>query len=153
MGEKCCACSREFANGDRVVTFYFERVMAGEKSGALGFYEDNQYADNTVDRCHFLYQCLEKCFSPMDNPFMYDFIAEQVRKEVYEDEKDREEFDIPVSIDEDPPYCLWCKKEDTVWLQQQRDLWIFHCIECHKLWDQNEDELVWDPQRGYRTAD
>lgn len=149
MGEKCCACSREFANGDRVVTFYFEKVMRGEKSGELGFYDDNQYPDNSVDRTHFNYSCLEKCFSPMDNPFMYDAIAEMVRKEIREDETDRDEYEVSIMDYDEPPYCLWCKREDTVWMQQQRDLHIYNCIACRKLWDQNEDELIWDPQRGY----
>lgn len=152
--DKCCACSREFANGDRVVTFYFERVLAGEKSGALGYYEDYQYTEQAVDRVHFLYPCLEKCFSPVDNPFMYDFLADQVRREIYEDERNNDDdHDIPFQMDDDPPYCLWCKKEDTVWLQQQRDMWIFFCNACNKLWNQDEDELVFDPQRGYRIVD
>lgn len=149
MGERCCACSKEFANGDQVVTFYFERVMRGEKSGELGFYEDKNYPEQTVDRVHFTYPCLEKCFSPVDNPFMYDVIAESVRKEIYEDERDREDYDIPLTEPDDPPFCLWCKREDTVWMQVQRETCIYNCLACRKLWDLNEDELVWDPQRGY----
>lgn len=149
MGEKCCACSKEFANGDRVVSFYLEQVMAGEKSNLLGFYDDRQYADGTIDRCHFTHSCLEKCFSPADNPFMYDMIAMEVRKEIYEDEKDQSELDLRLGGDEDPPYCLWCKREESVWLNQQRDMWIFNCLACKKLWDQDETELTWDPERGY----
>jgi hypothetical protein len=151
MGEKCIACSKEFVLGDRVVTFRLERVLRGEKSGQVGFYEDNQSPED--EHVHLTYQCLEKCFSPADNPFMYDTIAAAVRKEIYEDEQEREELDIPLADPDDPPFCLWCKREDTVWLQIQRDMYIYNCLACHKLWDHNEDELVWDDQRGYVTVE
>lgn len=152
MGEKCCACSKDFSNGDRVVTFYFEKVSAGEKSGTLGFYDDNQYPENAVDRVHFIHGCLEKCFSPVDNPFMYDTLAELVRQEIYEDERDHKDYsdDIPtIGMEEELPFCLWCKREDTVWLQMKPDMYIYNCLACQKLWDHEENELVWDPQRGY----
>ncbi len=146
MIEKCCACGKPFANGDLVVLFHFEQVKAGEKSGALGFYESTQSPEGEPDYVHFEYACLEKCFSPMDNPFMYDMIAEAVRKEAWEDALEKEERDLPLFMDEDPPFCLWCKKEDTVWMQIQRDMHVYNCLQCRKLWDHNEDELYWDPE-------
>lgn len=152
MTEKCCACSKEFVNGDTVVTFYLERVMTGQKSGVLGFYDDTRYPDGAMDRVHFSYSCLEKCFSPVENPFLYDVVVETVRKEIYEDEIEAAD-DIPITIEDDPPYCPWCKKEDSVWKQIQRDIHIFHCVVCHKLWDQDETELVWDPQNGYMAVE
>lgn len=148
MAGKCCACSKEFVSGDSVVTFYLEKVLAGEKSGVLGFYDDDRYPDREVDHVHFSHNCLEKCFSPIENPFLYDTVVESIRKDIYEDEADSVD-DIPINIDDDPPYCLWCKREDTVWKQIQRDLHIFNCIACSRLWDQDETELIWDPQNGY----
>ncbi len=147
--DKCPGCSKAFVNGDQVIRVNLERVMAGEKSGALGFYDHQHLTRDEPERIHFSHSCIEKYFSPIENPFYYDFLAEQVRAEIYQDEKDRDEFELPNPMDEDPPYCLWCKKEETVWLQQQRDLWIFFCTACQKLWDQDEYELVFDPQKGY----
>lgn len=150
MGTKCLACSKEFTIVDRVVRVNLEIVRRGEKSGLLGFYEDSQSPDD--ERIHFTYSCIEKYFSPADNPFMYDSIAAEVRKEIYEDEKSRED-DIPLADPDDPPYCLWCKREDTVWMQIQRDMYIYNCLACRRLWDHNEEELTFDPQRGYVTVE
>lgn len=151
--EKCCACSRNFAAGDTVITFYFQQVMRGEKSGVLGFYDHKNSPDGSVDYVHFSYACLEKCFSPMENPFMYDILADAVRKEIYDDEAGNDDDDMPeITVEEDPPYCLWCKKEEAVWVHYQRDMHIYNCMQCSKLWDDEERELLWDPQRGYLRA-
>lgn len=147
--EKCCGCSKQFVNGDVVITFYFEQVKAGDKSGALGFYEHRNSPENSVEHVHFTYGCLEKCFSPVDNPFMYDVVAEAVRRQIWEDEKEQDP-DIPLHIldYDDPPFCLWCKREDTVWIQVQRDMRVYNCLACRRLWDHNEDELYWDANKN-----
>lgn len=145
--EKCAACNKVFAYGDVVITFYFEQVMAGEKSGALGFYEHNNSPDQAVDHVHFTYSCLEKCFSPMDNPFLYDQVAALVRQEIIDDERESFDDDLPPINVEDPPFCLWCKREDTVWKQTSREMIIYNCIACQKLWDDEEDEMYWDMEK------
>lgn len=146
MGERCCACRQTFAAGDEVVTFYLERVLQGEKSGLPGFYEHPQSPDNSTDHVHFNYSCLEKCFSPIENPFMYDSIADQVRREILEEEREVDEFAIEDV--QDPPFCLWCKREDSVWLQERRGGTVYCCLVCNKLWDDEENELVWDSRRN-----
>lgn len=144
--ERCIACGRPFAKGDDVVTFRLERVRAGEKSDALGFYDHPSSPNQEEERVHFNYSCLEKGFSPADNPFLYDSVVASIRQEIYEDEKEVD-HDLP-PIDEDPPFCLWCKREDTVWMQIQRDMYIYNCLACQKLWDHNEEEMYWDHERG-----
>ena len=150
MGERCCACRKEFAAGDTIITFFFERVLQGEKSNLPGFYPhpNSPEGPDEAERVHFNYSCLEKCFSPADNPFMFDIIAEQVRREILEDEQEfNDDFPI-VEFDDDPPYCLWCKRKDTVWLQVRMGGNILTCLACGKLWDDEEHEVVWDATRG-----
>lgn len=163
MSEKCCGCGKGFAAGDRVVTFRMERVLRGEKSGELGFYEASVTRDNLgvlrgsdgveegIDHVHFTPGCLELTFSPMENPFMWDMLADEVRQQIYENEseKDPDEIlpDLPELI-ENPPYCLWCKRTDTVWLNTNKGYPIYNCLACKRLWDHEEDELYWDPAMG-----
>ncbi len=155
MGEKCCGCNKEFVAGDNVLTFYMERVLKGQKSGVLGFYESANSLgtenEGNIDHVHFLPGCLELAFSPPDNPFMFDVLAEQVRQKIYEEESERDPADILPTLPEmlvDPPYCLWCKRTDTVWLHTDKGYPIFNCLACKKLWDQDDDELCWDQEIG-----
>lgn len=146
--DKCIACGKSFANGDVVLTYFLEKVMAGEKSGLLGYYEHVSFTEQYVERLHFTYGCIEKAFSPVDNPFLFDIVAESIRREIYEEEREKDEFDLPMVIEEEPPFCLWCKREDTVWMHQRRDVHIYNCLACSKLWDHDEDEMYWDPQKA-----
>lgn len=158
MDEKCCGCGKGFAAGDQVVTFRMERVLRGDKSGILGFYNNHQqlggYGNEemmVIDHVHFAPGCLERAFSPMENPFMFDMLADQVRQQIYEEEAERDPAEILPELPElleDPPYCLWCKRTDTVWMHLDKSYPIYNCIACNKLWDHEEDELSWDSQRG-----
>jgi hypothetical protein len=165
VGYKCCGCGKPFVAGDHVVTFRMEQVRLGEKSNQLGFYNSFWYLEGqgaedqnlpfgeetTGDHVHFTPGCLEKTFSPVDNPFLYDVLANQVRQKIYDEESDREPDeilpDLPELI-EDPPACLWCKRTDTVWVHFPRGYPIYNCIGCSKLWDHEEDELYWDHEKG-----
>lgn len=157
MADKCAGCGKGFSAGDRIVTFKMERVLKGEKSGILGYYKDNlgviQGSDGpeNIDHIHFTPGCLERTFSPAENPFLFDIIASQIRQEIYEEERDRDPDtvlpEIPALLD-DPPYCLWCKKVNTVWVHFSEGYPIYNCLACGKLWDHEEDELYWDPERG-----
>lgn len=149
MGEKCCACAKEFAAADVVISFYFEQVLQGEKSGALGFYPHKNSPADSVDHVHFNHSCLEKGFSPAEFPFLYDSIVDMIRQEVYEE---MEFEDCPIDIEEDPPYCLWCKRTDTVWSQQQNGFIVLTCQPCQKIWDDEDYELTWAPENGYRRV-
>lgn len=150
MTEKCCACRKEFKDGEEVVTFYFERTKIGEKSGLVGFYAHPNYPDDSIERVHFTHQCLEKCFSPMDNPFLYDSIVHKIRSEVEEDLRQEIYDEISIEFDEDivipdvddPPYCLWCKRRDSVWIQIRNQGYFYACTACNKYWDQDENELT-----------
>lgn len=150
MGEKCCGCGKDFVAGDDAVEWRFVRTLQGEKSGRLGFYEHPNSPEGAGEYVHWKYGCLEKCFSPAENPFMYDTIAAEVRKEIYEDERDYDSADIPLLMEynEDPPYCLWCKRKDTVWVHYDKGYIIFNCLGCMKLWDDDENELEWDAEEG-----
>lgn len=111
----------------------------------LGFYEHPNSPQDSTEHVHFAYNCLEKCFSPVDNPFMYDALAAIVREEVMEDMACEEDFP---EYEEDLPYCLWCKKTDTVWVQRRLTGEILTCVACNKLWDIEETELRYDPAKG-----
>jgi hypothetical protein len=135
---------KEFASGDTIITFYFERALKGEKSNLMGFYPHPNSPEDSTDHVHFTHSCLEKCFSPVDNPFMYDLLADMVRQEILEDESDKDDFP-DIEFEDDLPYCLWCKRTDTVWMQHRVGGEILHCVACNKLWDNEEVELRWDP--------
>lgn len=161
MGEKCCGCKADFVAGDEVLTFYMERALKGPKSGIIGFYENPNSLgtenEGNVDHVHFSPGCLELAFSPADNPFMFDLLAAQVRQQIYEDESQKDPIEIlpelPGLLD-DPPFCLWCKRTDSVWLHTGKQYPIFYCRVCNKLWDHDEDELVWNQEKGdYFLAD
>ena len=147
---RCCACRKQFGPGDEVVTFRLETVRRGEKSGQLGFYAHGNYPEDFEDHTHFSAGCLEKTFSPMDNPFMYDAIADKVREEIESEIRDEiydelsAEFqteDVPLYAEDELPFCLWCKKTNTVWLQHRHAGIIFFCTVCQKYWDDEETEL------------
>jgi len=154
VSEKCCACGKEFKNDEEVVTFYLERAKVGEKSGALGFYQHQSYPKDCIDRVHFSYTCLEKCFSPADNPFLYDSIAiklraditDDIRQEIYDEINIELEDDMPLIDLADPPFCLWCKRTDTVWIQVRNGACVYACPPCNKYWNEDEDELTQDGQ-------
>lgn len=154
MGEKCCGCKKEFAAGDDVLTFYMERVLKGPKSGVIGFYQNPNSLGSenevNIDHVHFLPGCLEMAFSPPDNPFMFDILAAQVRQQIYEEESERDPDFFPEmpSLIEDPPFCLWCKRTDTVWFSTYKGYPIYNCLACKKLWDHEDDELYWDANAG-----
>jgi hypothetical protein len=99
---------------------------------------------------------------------MYDSIVKSVADEREKDIRDevRDEFsqqfevvkemiseqrfnfcvDCWANIEEDePPYCLWCKATDYVWMHQKPQGMIFCCTRCNKYWDDQEEEL--DPPR------
>jgi hypothetical protein len=150
MSDKCCACSKAFQDGDEVLTFYIEKSKRGSKSGMIGFYSHPNYPKDYIDRSHFTAACLEKCFSPADNPFLYDTIVakiraettEDIRQEIYDDmdlELDDEFPDMP-DID-DPPFCLWCKGPESVWVQIRSSGYLYACTKCNKYWDQDENEI------------
>lgn len=151
---KCCGCGKGFAAADDAVEFTLVRALLGEKSGAVGFYPHPTNPEGEKDYVHFTPSCLEMAFSPMENPFMFDILAAQVRQQIYEDEtaRDPADDDFPeIEIDallEDPPYCLWCKRKDTVWCHFSLGYPVYNCIVCRKLWDHDEDELEWDPAKG-----
>ncbi len=158
MDDKCCGCGKGFAAGESVITFRMERVLRGDKSGVLGFYNHHQYLGvrNTedpqiVDHAHFTPGCLERTFSPVDNPFMFDVLADQVRQQIYDEESEKDPSEIMPDLPElleDPPYCLWCKRTDTVWMHFNKGYPIYNCLSCKRLWDHEDDELYWDDQRG-----
>lgn len=155
METKCLACGREFQHGEAVVAFCYEQAQKGTKSGLIGFYSHPHYGredegnNNYTEHVHFTHSCLEKCFSPADNPYYYDQVVQAIRKEVEADIRDEiydelsaEYDDMPrVRVEEDPPFCLWCKREDTVWLQERRTGCVFFCTVCQKYWDDQENEL------------
>lgn len=150
MAEKCCACNKPFIEGEDVVTFYMEKAKIGEKSGQLGFYAHPSYPKDYIDRVHFTYSCLEKCFSPADNPFLYDSIVlkirqettDDIRQEVYDEINIEFEDDFPKIPDiDDPPFCLWCKRRETVWIQIRTNGCIYACTSCNKYWDEEENEI------------
>jgi hypothetical protein len=156
MDEKCCGCGKGFAAGDQVVTFRMEKVRRGEKSNQLGFYNNNQLLAATeerlaVDHVHFAPGCLELAFSPVENPFMFDVLADQVRQQIYDEESERDPAEILPDLPElleNPPYCLWCKRKDCVWAHFDKGYPIYNCLACGKLWDHEEDELYWDQEQG-----
>lgn len=145
--ETCAACRKPFADGDDAVTFYFEKAKIGEKSGILGFYTHPNYPGDYIDRIHFNYACVEKCFSPADNPFMYDVIVNKIRLEVTDDIRQEAYDEINIELEDgfpdidDPPFCLWCKKREPVWIQIRSNGYIYTCTACQKYWDQDENEL------------
>ncbi len=160
MEEKCCGCGKPFAAGEKVVSFRMERVLRGERSNLLGFYKASLTRDNLgtlqgsngpaedIDHVHFTPGCLERTFSPVDNPFMYDMLADEVRQRIYEEESESEPPEIIPEIPElieNPPMCLWCKRTDTVWCHFDKGYPVYNCLACKKLWDHEEDELGWDP--------
>ena len=158
MGEKCCACQQEFREGETSVAFFFQAAKRGEKSGMVGLYEHPDYPNATKDYVHFTHTCLEKCFSPVDNPFLYDVLTAAMRKEVVDDvreevyEEMREEYEFGegiVPFEEDPPMCIWCKKVDYLWCHFRMGGTIYNCMSCRKMWDDEETELTWDPDEGY----
>lgn len=155
---KCCGCGKVFAATNDAVEFNLVRALLGEKSEALGFYPHPSNPDGEKDYVHFTPGCLEMAFSPVENGLMFDILADQVRQQIYEEESERDPEDYPeITISvllEDPPYCLWCKRKDTVWCHFSRGYLIHNCITCCKLWDDDEDELIWDPAQGeYFLAD
>jgi hypothetical protein len=155
----CCGCGKSFVLGDRVLTFCIEEIKRGEKSGKPGFYTvDDSLGqrfwslEDNVDHVHYTPGCLELAFSPPDNPFMFEMLAGQVRQQIYEEESENER-DIPVMPElpvllEDPPFCLDCKRTDTVWTHFAKGYPIYSCIVCNILWDHEEDRLYWDPERA-----
>lgn len=151
---KCCGCKKNFAAGDKVVAFYMGMALQGQKSGMLGIYEtpNSLGAENesNTDYVHFLPGCLEMAFSPMENPFLFDVLADQVRQQIYEEESERDTDFFPEmpSLIEDPPFCIWCKRTDTVWFHTAKGYPIFNCMACQRLWDHEEDELYWDQEAG-----
>lgn len=163
MEEKCCGCGKPFAAGDHVVTFRMERVLRGERSNILGFYKSTLIRDNVsvlygsegpedgIDHVHFTPGCLERTFSPIENPFMYDMLADEVRQRIYDEESEMDPAEILPELPElieNPPMCLWCKKTNTVWMHVDKGYPIYNCLACRKLWDHEEDELYWDPEKG-----
>ena len=157
MEDRCAGCRQPFALGDVVQTFYLQEVRYGEKSGQLGFYDHPSSPGDSVDHMHYWHGCAELYFQP-ENGWLYDIIVDKIRREVTEDIRDEiyEEFrleyeDMPPEPRE-PPMCLWCKSPRAVWKHEELDKDIFNCLACQKLWDHNEDELLWDPQRGYVVA-
>lgn len=152
MEDRCCACLKPFEAGDQVVSFYLEHIRRGEKSGQLGFYQHENYPEENTDHVHFRASCLEMCFSPVDNPFLYDAIVDKVRKDVESDIRDEiyDQVCAEYGVDDPPqypleedelPFCLWCKKTNTVWMQQKTGGVIFYCAGCQKWWDEEENEL------------
>lgn len=159
MDEKCCGCGKGFAAGDQVVTFRMERVLRGEKSGVLGFYNNHQHLGGygtseellVVDHSHFTPGCLELTFSPMENPFMFDLLANEVRQKIYDEESELDPAEIlpdTPELLENPPFCLWCKRTDSVWAHFDKGYTIYNCLHCKKLWDHDEDELYWDSEKN-----
>ena len=145
--KKCCACSKEFRAGDKILTFSINEVRYGEKSGALGIYPNKDYGEDHQDYSHFTYQCLERTFSPIENPFLYDILYNAIKEEAYKDAKDEayEEFqmDVPPSYDnDDPPECIWCKKIGITWMLIRTTNTIFYCPECNQYWDQDENPVA-----------
>lgn len=157
MDEKCCGCGKLFVAEDQVVTFRLERVRRGEKSNLLGFYNLHRYIEGqgteetAADHVHFTPGCLERAFSPIENPFMYDMLADQVRQQIYDEESERDPDELLPELPElleDPPACLWCKRTDSVWMHLSKGYPIYNCLRCRRLWDHEEDELYWDPEKG-----
>jgi hypothetical protein len=128
--------------GDSVFAFHLESVRRGEKSGVMGFYSHSHNPSKEQEYAHAWPSCLEKCFSPEagENGFLYDEVVHSIRQEVYEELGYDPNNDVP--LDEfDPPFCLWCKKTDTVWMQDQMDRKVYYCTACQKYWDDEETEL------------
>lgn len=144
---QCASCEGAFEDGDEVLVFYLQSARPGEKSGLLGLYEHSQYPGDTEDYIHFRYSCIEKAFSPVDNPFLYDSIVSSIRKEVEADIREEVETeldiqdDLPQLYEEDPPLCIWCKRRDTVWVQYRLGGIFYFCPPCHKMWDDEENEV------------
>ena len=126
---------------------------------------DEEGGIDSLDFVHHNHRCYEKYFSPVDNPFLYDAIAklvetekeEQIREEIREELRDRfdtikemisdHQFNFCVdcwaNLDEDePPYCLWCKSPDNVWMHQKPQGMILCCTACNRYWNDQEEELA-----------
>lgn len=147
MQDKCPGCSKAFVAGDEVFACRLEQVRKGEKSGVLGFYPSRRNPEGEEERIHFHHTCIEVYFNP-EHGYAYDDVVAAIRKEIWEEFHDDRYLDGIPEV-RDPPVCLWCKQEDGVWKHEQRDMDIFNCMRCRKLWDHDENELAFDPQRGY----
>ncbi len=153
---KCYGCGKGFASGSDMVEWSLVRALMGEKSGLIGVYSHPQNPENDKDYIHTDPSCLDAAFTPMsERNFMWDILADQVRQQIYEEETERDPADDPSNmyevyeiILEDPPYCLWCKRKDTVWCNFSKGYVVHNCVVCRKLWDQEEDELEWDQEKG-----
>lgn len=166
--QRCAACNQPFHEGDEIQRLPpLELALRGEKSGELGIYStrEGQVDYDDQDLVHHKYGCYEKYFSPLDNPFLYDSIANRVYEEREEQFKDevREEFaqkfeEVKEMISEqkfsfcvecwkeleedEPTYCLWCKSPNFVCMHQRRQGMTFFCAPCNKYWDDQENEIT-----------
>lgn len=165
MPIRCAACRKDFQDGDDVQPVpALERVLRGEKSGALGVYPQGETVPHDEqDFIHHDYHCYEMFFSPTEG-FLYDSVIKQMGEEWGDTNKDeiREEYsqkfeevkemigqqnfqfcvECWAELDADePPVCLWCKSPDFVWMHQKPQGMIFCCTRCNKYWDNEEEEL------------
>lgn len=164
--QKCSSCNQAFHEGDEVQRVPpLEVVLRGEKSGELGVYlTGDQTPLEDQEILHHRYGCYEKYFSPMENPFLYDTLANQVyeekegefREEIRDEFASRFEevkemissqnFNFCVECwkeleEDEPPYCLWCKSPDFVAMHQKKQGLTFFCAPCNKYWDDQENEI------------
>lgn len=150
---KCYGCGKGFAAADVMVEWSLVRALLGEKSGVLGVYPHQHNPDNEKDYIHTDPSCLEASFSPMvETSFMWDIVADQARQIIIEEERATDPDDYPeLSVEallEDPPYCLWCKRKDSVWMHFSLAYPVSYCFGCMRFWDHDEDELERDPATG-----
>jgi hypothetical protein len=165
MQNHCVACRKQFHDGDQVQRLPpLEEIRRGEKSGLLGAYPLDNTPEDDQDLVHHDFGCYEIFFSPADNPFLFDAIVKQVEEaresEIRDEIRDElatkfEEVkemisernfnfcvDCWANLDEDePPYCLWCKDTQYVWMHQTPQGMILCCTRCNKYWNDQEEEL------------
>lgn len=166
---RCAGCNQEFLQGDEVQPVpQILRYLRGMKSGAMGLYQHENFPEAEPDYVHWRHSCLEKFFSPIENPYMYDGLVAKLRGDLKLELRDEheeqfalvkemigegnhnfcvecwtelEDADIPLLEREEPPKCLWCKHTDQVWMQQKPGGLIFYCFRCSKMWDDYENEM------------
>ncbi len=163
--KNCAACKHPFKLGDKVQRVPpLEEIRKGAKSGELGTYSIDNISPIDHDLLHNSHGCYETYFSPMENPFLYDGIAQEVYSEL--EGQLREEIKDELSaqfeqvkemiaegnhnfcvdcwamVEEDkPPTCLWCESPDAVWMHQKKQGMIFWCSRCNRSWNDQDIEI------------
>ena len=91
--DRCDHCRREFQEGDATQFLPSpERVLLGQKSGVLGFYQHESYQPADAIRVHFP-ACFIASANPDENPYLYDQLMDddraQLEDEINEEVKER----------------------------------------------------------------